>query len=121
MRERSTAIDKYLARLPEGQRGALEDLRSTIASAVPDTEEAIRSGVPAIRYRGKTVVGFSAAKRHLSLYVMQGSALRRLRAELEHLDTSHTVVRFTPERPLPESLVKRIVEIRLAEIDGRLP
>lgn len=114
----TSEVDAYLAAAPEDQRQVLAELRRTIASAVPSAQEAIRTGVPAVRYRGKTVVGFGSAKRHVALYVMYGQALERVRADLRGFDMSRTVVRFTPERPLPAALVRRIVEIRLTEIDG---
>jgi uncharacterized protein YdhG (YjbR/CyaY superfamily) len=115
-----TAIDTYLAALAPAQRTALADLRSVITAAVPGAEDAIRTRVPAIRYRGKTVVGFGAAERHLALYVMFGAALTTLRDELAPFETSNTVVRFTPDRPLPAALVRKIVAVRLAEIDTQL-
>jgi uncharacterized protein YdhG (YjbR/CyaY superfamily) len=112
-------IDEYLASLPEAQRTALARLRAVITAAVPDAEEAIKTRVPAIRYRGKTVVGFGAAKDHLALYVMFGDALQVLRRELTGFDSSRKVVRFSPDRPLPVALVRKIIVLRLAEIDGR--
>ncbi len=115
----ATTIVEYLARLPKSQRAALASLRKVITAAVPDAEEAIRTRVPAIRYRGKTVVGFGAGKDHLALYVMFGDALKRLKAELTPYDASNKVVRFTPERPLPTSLVKKVIALRLAEIDAQ--
>lgn len=112
-------IDEYLAPLPSDQRRALTRLRGVITAAVPGAEEAIRTRVPAIRYRGRTVVGFGAAKGHLALYVMFGDALRRLRGEFAGFDTSSKVVRFTPARPPPDRLVRTLVAMRLAEIDAQ--
>jgi uncharacterized protein YdhG (YjbR/CyaY superfamily)/pimeloyl-ACP methyl ester carboxylesterase len=116
-RRKPSTINEYLATLPAPQRAALQRLRRTVTAAVPDYEEAIRTGVPAIRYRGKTVVGFGAAKHHVSLLVMFGDALKRLKGELAPYDTSSTIIRFAPENPLPESLVRKIVAVRLREID----
>lgn len=115
----ATLIDAYLAALPPPSQDALNRLRRLVASAVPEPEEAIKTGVPAIRYRGKTVVGFGAAREHLSLYVMFGDALRVLADDLARYDTSNTVVRFSPERPLPAPLVERIVAIRVGEIEAQ--
>ena len=114
----ATEIDAYLAALPAAQRDALERLRALLHAAIPDAEETIRTRVPALRCRGKTVVGFGAAARHLALYVMFGDALRVLKAELAGFDATTRVVRFTPAAPLPATLVRRIVRHRLAEIDA---
>lgn len=113
-------VDDYLARLPDPQHAALARLRALLRAAVPEGEETIKTRVPALRYRGKTVVGFGAARGHLALYVMFGQALKLLREELSAFDVSNTVVRFTPEQPLPEALVRKIVAVRRAEIDAQV-
>lgn len=53
------------------------------------------------------------------MYVMRGSALEALGDDLEAYETSSTVTRFAPDEPLPASLVKKIVEVRIGEIEGK--
>ncbi len=113
-----SAVDEYLARLPEEQRNALERLRRTIESVVPGVEEVIRSRVPAFRYKGKPLVSIGAAKRHVSLFIMYGAVLRSHRDELRAFDTSNTSIHFTPSKPLPARLVIKLVKARMAEIEG---
>ncbi len=112
-------IEEYLAALPTDQREVLERLHTVIVSAVPDPKEAIKTGVPAIRYRGKTVVGFGATQKHISLYVMYGEALEVLKEDLLPYETSNTVIRFSSDRPLPASLVRKVVAMRIKEIDAQ--
>jgi uncharacterized protein YdhG (YjbR/CyaY superfamily) len=109
-------IDAYLAELPADQRAALGHLRALLHDLVPKPEEAIRTRVPAIRYRDKTVVGFGAGKEHLALYVMFGDALRVFATEFAGFDVGSRVVRFTPEQPIPDALVRKVVQYRLEEI-----
>jgi len=45
-------VDDYLARLPEDSRLALEKLRSTIKSVVPDSVEVISYQIPTFKYQG---------------------------------------------------------------------
>lgn len=111
-------VDAYLAALPDAERQALEDLRRTIRSLVPSVDEVIRVGVPQFRHRGRPLVSMGAAKHHLSLYVMYSKVLPRLADQLEGLDWTSTVVRFTPEAPLPEDLIATIVRERLAELEA---
>lgn len=118
MNETPATVNEYLAVLPRDQSEALEKLRTAIRAAAPDAQEYIGSGVPAFRYGGKYLVSFGAARRHVVLYVMRGSALGALKDDLEAYDTSNTVVRFAPDGPLPTSLVKKIVEVRLGEIEA---
>jgi len=53
------------------------------------------------------------------LFVVRGAALKRLKEELQGYDTSNTVIRFTPDRPLPTAIVEKIVKLRMEEIDAR--
>ncbi len=78
-----SAVDEYLARLPKEKRDALEQLRQTIRSVVPEVAETIRTGVPAFRYKGKPLVSIGAAKRHVSLFIMYGAALETYKDELK--------------------------------------
>jgi uncharacterized protein YdhG (YjbR/CyaY superfamily) len=113
--------DEYLTALPHDQKEALEKLRTTIIAAAPGAKEYIGSGVPAFEHGGKYLVSFGAAKQHVALYVMRGSALEALAGDLEAYDTSKKVIRFAPNKPLPASLVKKIVEVRLSEIEAKTP
>jgi uncharacterized protein YdhG (YjbR/CyaY superfamily) len=114
----TSAVDGYLAALPPDQKASLEQLRATIRAAVPAAEETISTGVPAFLYRGKYLVSFSAAKQHLALLVMQGDIVGKLGDELAAFDTGKRIIRFTPDKPFPAPLVKRIVEIRAKQIEG---
>ena len=107
-------VDAYLAGLGEEQRAALETLRATIRAAAPEAEECISYGVPALRQNGP-LVGYGATAKHCALYLMSGSTVAAHEEELRGYDTSKGTIRFTPERPLPDDLVARLVKSRLAE------
>jgi uncharacterized protein YdhG (YjbR/CyaY superfamily) len=113
----ATLIDEYLADLPASQREGLTRLRALLHEMIPGAEEAIKTRVPALRYKGKTVVGFGATAKHLALYVMFGDALRALEADLKDFDAKNRVIRFSSAAPLPPALVRKIVRFRLAEIE----
>jgi uncharacterized protein YdhG (YjbR/CyaY superfamily) len=111
------SVDEYLAALPKVQRDALERLRDMIKSVVPDADEVIRSRVPAFRYNDRPLVSLGASKRHFSLFIMKGNAIQKFKEELKAFDTSNTVVRFDPERPLPRRLVTILVKACIGEIE----
>lgn len=110
-------IDDYLARVPDGQRQALESLRRTIRELVPEAEEAFSYAMPAFRVKGRPLIAFAAAKTHCALYPMSGRAVAAFANELASFSTSKGTIRFTPERPLPQRLLRRIVQWRLAEMN----
>jgi uncharacterized protein YdhG (YjbR/CyaY superfamily) len=115
----TTVIDQYLARLPEPTRAALEKLREAIRAAAPTATETISYQLAAFRHEGM-LVAFGAAASHCGFYVMSGTVLEGFRDELSDYQTSKGTIRFTPDRPLPRALVKRIVQARIAENEARL-
>src|SRR3954471_6697738 len=61
-------IDEYLATLSEEKRAGLESLRRQIRAAEPELEECISYGIPSYRYKGKFIMSFGAAAKHLAFY-----------------------------------------------------
>lgn len=108
--------DEYLSRLPARDRGILTALRVIIRSVEPNFEERMSSGAPFFWFHGKRAVGFGAAKRHLSFFIMHGAVLKTHRKYLASHDTSNTVVRFKHDKPLPSALIRKLVRARIAEI-----
>lgn len=111
---KSATIDDYLSRIDPQQRAALERLRQVIRKAAPKAEEFITYGIPAFRQEG-LLVGFAASAKHLSFHPMGGTTVQEFAAELIGYSTSKGTIRFTPDKPLPASLVRRIVKARIAE------
>ena len=114
--KRSKEVDAYLAKLPAAPRAALQKIRKAVAGAAPDAVEGFSYGVPAFRLEGRPLIGYSAAKDFCSLYPMSGTVLRSLAKELEGYDTLKGTIHFTPQKPLPISLVRKLVKARIAEI-----
>ena len=112
-------IDATLAGLPADQRAALQTLRQTIAAAAPEAEETISYGMSAFRYHGRALVAYAAFKAHCSLFPMSSALIEAHRDELVGFVTAKGTLRFTPEHPLPNDLVERIVRERMAQIDAR--
>ena len=108
MKQTSSEIDNYLATLSEDQRTALEKLRQVIQAALPEAEECIAYGIPAFRWNGKSVAGFSASKEHCSYFPMSGSVVSALQEELKKYETSKGTIHFPASKPLPTALVKKL-------------
>jgi uncharacterized protein YdhG (YjbR/CyaY superfamily) len=108
------SADEYLAALPEDKRAALEALRRTIREAAPEAEECVSYSLPAFR-QGGPLVAYGATARHCALYLMSGQTVEAHRDDLAGYDTSKGTIRFAPERPLPDALVRKLVRARIAE------
>ena len=116
--QRSAEVDAFLAALPEADRTALEGLRRTISVAAPEAVESINYGVPAFKYRGRPFVSFGAGKNHCAFYVQSPAVMDAHQEELATYDTSKGTVRFASDNPLPDALVTKLVQARIAEIDS---
>jgi uncharacterized protein YdhG (YjbR/CyaY superfamily) len=111
-----TSIDDYLASIPEPAHSTLQKLRATIlASAPKGTVESIAYGMPAFTFK-KHIAGFAAFKNHCSYFPMSGKVTETLSADLTKYTTSKGTVQFPLDRPLPATLVKKLIQARLAEI-----
>jgi uncharacterized protein YdhG (YjbR/CyaY superfamily) len=113
----SADVEAYLAALPPDQRDALTDLRTRLKTFLPDHLEVMSYAMPGLRQpgpKGKMVVGYAAFARHLGLYPHSGSVIPQI--DCIPFKTSKSGVLFTVERPLPDALLHRIIEMRLAEL-----
>ena len=109
-------IDRYLAGLDDPKRSTLEKLRRTILEIVPEAEEVISYGMPAIKLRGKAVAGFAAFKNHLSYLPHSSTVLAELPDDVAAYDTTKGSLHFAVDKPLPKSLVKKLIAARRREL-----
>jgi uncharacterized protein YdhG (YjbR/CyaY superfamily) len=114
MRGKPTTIDEYLTAVDAEKRAALQHLRQTILSIVPDAEECISYGIPAFR-KGKVFAGFAAAKDHLSYYPFSGRVTEQLKDELTSYKQTPGSIHFSTDAPLPEGLLRKLIESRMSE------
>ena len=110
-------VDEYLAGVPEKARATLEKLRKTIKAAAPMASEGISYQMPMYKHHGM-VVGFAAFKNHCSIF--PGAAVMdAYKEELKPYDTSKGTIRFPVDKPLPATLVKKLVRARIKENEAR--
>ena len=105
-------IDEYLARVPAEPRAALEKLRRTIKSMVPEAVETISYEIPTFKLNGRMLVSFAAFSEHCSFFPGAGP-IELHKNDLKLFPTSKGTIRFTPDRPLSAVLVKKLVKTRI--------
>ena len=106
-------MDEYLARVPEPARSTLKKIRAMIRSVVPsDASEAISYGIPSFKYKG-WLVGYAAFANHCSFF--PGALPRKFANELKRFPTSKGTIRFPVDKPLPATLLKKLVGARIAQ------
>jgi len=107
-------VDEYLARVPKTARSALNKIRAAIRSTVPaGSTEVISYGIPAFKDK-KVLVWYAAFSSHCSLFPT-GAIIEAFKDELKGFSTSKGTVHFPLEKPVPITLIKKMVKARVAE------
>jgi uncharacterized protein YdhG (YjbR/CyaY superfamily) len=117
-RRRPDTIDDYLAGVSHEKRVTLKALRAAIRAAAPKAEECISYGIPAFRLNGRVLVWFGGGANHCSFYP-GAYPIKACKADLKAYSISKGTIRFDVGKPLPASLVKKLVKARIAEHDRR--
>ena len=107
-------VDEYIAHAPIQFSAILSDLRAAIRAAAPAAQELISYRIPTYRLNG-SLVHFAAFKDHCSFITVSKTPLQLYREELKPFKISGTTIHFTPPKPLPPELVKKIVLARVEE------
>jgi uncharacterized protein YdhG (YjbR/CyaY superfamily) len=115
MRAQPTTINEYLATVRGSRRAALQKLRKTIISIVPDAEECISYRIPAFRVDGRVVAGFCARVDGCSYFPFSGRTLGTLAKEISAYEHTKSSLHFDAEAGLPSSLVRKLLKARIAE------
>ena len=125
MRSEATAVDEYLAELPDNRRVAIETVRDAIAANLaPGFEEAMNWGMITYEvpletypdtYNGQPLMcaALASQKNHMAVYLTavyanddsRESFLDRYRASGKRLDMGKSCVRFRTLDDLPVDLI----------------
>jgi uncharacterized protein YdhG (YjbR/CyaY superfamily) len=115
MKRNFNSIDGYLKGVPEDRRRALKDLRKKIHTVLPEAEECISYRIPAFRVNGVVVAGFCATTKGCSYFPFSGSTLKTLGPLVSRYEQTKSSLHFSPEIPLPLTLVRKLLKTRIAE------
>lgn len=112
------SVDDALAALPSPGRESLQHVIDVARAVAPTAIDGVSYGVPALKVAGRPLIGVSASAQHLSVFPFSPEALEAVRPDLDGYSTSKGTLRFTPDRPVPDDVIERLVRARLAEIVG---
>jgi uncharacterized protein YdhG (YjbR/CyaY superfamily) len=111
-------VDDYFRELDASTRAVFEHIRSLAMDIVPEAEDGTSYGMAALRYKRKPLLGFLAAKDHLSVFPFSSGVVDAVRDRLAGFEVSKGTIRFTVAMPLPDEVVRDIVRLRIDEISG---
>jgi len=118
MDRRTRNVAEYIAAMPQEVRAKLVQIRAAILQVAPDATEFISYGMPAYKY-DQTFIGFAAMKNHIGLYPFTGSFIAAHQKELAGYSTSKSAIRLPLDEPIPISLIKKIVKLRIKETKAK--
>jgi len=108
------AVDEYLAAVPEPARRTLHKMRAAIRSAMPpEATEAISYRIPAFQYNG-LLLWYAAFSDHCSLFPT-AAVIAAFQKELKGYTTSKGTIHFPLDKPLPTTLLRKLVKARVAQ------
>lgn len=109
-------VDQYIAAAPASARSALLEIREAIRSVVPpEATEIISYKIPALKHK-RVLVWYAAFADHYSLFPT-AAIVEEFKNDLEGYSTSKGTVHFPADKPLPITLIKKMVKARLARSD----
>jgi uncharacterized protein YdhG (YjbR/CyaY superfamily) len=107
-------VDEYFASVPEPARSTLHQMRAAIRSAVPpDATESISYKIPAFKYNGP-LLWYAAFSDHCSLFPT-AAVIAAFKKELRGYITSKGTIHFPLDKPLPTTLLRKLVKARVAQ------
>lgn len=110
-------IDDYIAASAPAARSFLEEIRRVVREEAPEAEELISYRMPAFKQRG-ILIYFAAFRHHIGVFPpVSGDA--RLEKALEPYAGPKGNLRFPMDRPIPYSLIRRIVKLKLKQSAAR--
>ena len=114
-------VDDLLAGLEPGDRPSMERVYAVARDEVPEAEQGLGYGMPALVYRGKPLVSVMRAKKHIGIYPFSPAAVAAVAGSLEGhpgISVDKGTIRYQPEHPLPDDVVRAMVIGRKEQIDG---
>lgn len=111
-------VDAYLDGLDRPAREAYARVVEVALEEAPGAGQGTSYGMAALLHRGKPLLGFRAARGHLSLFPFSPAAVEAAAGLLAGFALSKGTVRFDAAVPPPDDAVRALVRARLAEIDA---
>ena len=111
--ESPKTIDEYISVFPKDIQEILKKIRATIQKAAPGAEETINYQMPTFTLKGN-LVHFAAFKNHIGFYPTP-TGIEKFKKELSAYKGAKGSVQFPLDKPIPYSLIGKIVTFRVKE------
>ncbi len=110
----TATVDNYIKSFPENVQAILNQIRAIIKENAPEAEESIAYQMPAYKTNGKPLVYFAGFKNHIGFYATP-TGHAQFEKELSNYKQGKGSVQFPLNKPIPLTLIARIVKFRVEE------
>lgn len=110
-------IDAYIDSFPRDVRKKLREIRDIVRKNAPEATEKISYGMPLFMLNGRLLY-FAAHPHHIGFYPMK-SPILAFKKELSSYKTAKGSIQFPMDKPLPLTLITKIVKFRVKENTNR--
>lgn len=110
-------VKSYYTKLTKESLAKLKELEAIIGSVLDGYQVVLSYGVPTFVFEGKKIVGVAGYKEFVSLYPLGHVLIKKYTKELQNYETSSGAIRFPINKPLPKTLIAKIVKDRLDLLD----
>ena len=109
MAERFDTVDEYIASFAPETQAVLEEVRSTIKTAVPESGETIRYQMPCATLGDGYLIHYAAWSKHIGLYPVPVAG-PDLEPEIAPLRAEKDTVKLMYADPVPTDVLARLVQ-----------
>lgn len=105
-------VDDYIKAFDGVTKERLLRMRAIIKETSPEAKESMSYGMPAYKLNNKPLVYFAGYKNHIGFYATPNGHAA-FEKEFAQYKQGKGSVQFPHDKPLPETLIKRVTEFRV--------
>ena len=113
-----SALSDYYPGISKERLTILEGLWAYAHSLVPEATEGLSYGYPALKLKGRPLIGFSVAKNHMTVYPFSPKVITAIEDQIQGYEYSKGLIRFTEEKIVSKKIIELLVHVRKLELEG---
>ena len=106
----------YLKTIDPASRELIEHYYLLIRRMVPDAKDGTENGRPALMYKMKPLVSFSAIVGVVGMHTFSRELAEIIKHRYPDFDISEDVIVFKANKPLADETIKEIIGLRIIQI-----